>query len=221
MQCSLLLAVLFATAISSISLLAAPPERPHVLFIAIDDLRPELGCYGSPVAKTPHLDALAADGLLFNRAYCQQAICSPSRASLMTGARPDTIGVVENTAYFRDLNPDIVTLPQHFIAKGYETAFAGKIYHSRKMTDMEKSWSRGPAWKKLSFKPTKLIGGYATEENQKIWQSERTGARPRLRKSRRARPRLPGRTCHRTGVGHLESPPRTAAGHAVVPRPRL
>ena len=148
-------------------------ERPHILFIAADDLRPELGCYGSAIAKTPHLDALAADGLLFNRAYCQQAICSPSRASLMTGARPDTIGVVENTAYFRELNPDIVTLPQHFIANGYEAAFCGKIYHSQKMSDQEKSWSRKPAWKKLPFKPKRLIGGYATEENQKIWQSER------------------------------------------------
>ena len=72
----------------------AQAKRPNVLFIAIDDLRPELGCYGSPIAKSPVLDALAADGLRFNRAYCQQAICSPSRASLMTGARPDTIRVV-------------------------------------------------------------------------------------------------------------------------------
>ncbi|EMI40449.1 secreted protein containing Sulfatase domain protein [Rhodopirellula sp. SWK7] len=91
-------------------------DRPNVLFLAIDDLRPELGCYGSEIAITPNLDKLASQGLLFNRAYCQQAICSPSRASLMTGARPDTIGVVENYAYFRDLNPDIVPLPQHFIA---------------------------------------------------------------------------------------------------------
>jgi iduronate 2-sulfatase len=103
--------------------------RPNVLFIAIDDLRPELGCYGSPIAKSPVLDALVADGLRFNRAYCQQAICSPSKASLMTGARPDTIRVVENTAYFRDLNPDIVTLPQHFIANGYEAVYCGEIYH--------------------------------------------------------------------------------------------
>ncbi|WP_044303617.1 sulfatase-like hydrolase/transferase, partial [Rhodopirellula sallentina] len=119
-------------------------QKPNVLFLAIDDLRPELGCYGSEIAITPNLDKLAADGLLFNRAYCQQAICSPSRASLMTGARPDTIGVVENYAYFRDLNPDIVTLSQHFIANGYEAIYSGKIFHHNGVADMEKSWSRKP-----------------------------------------------------------------------------
>ena len=132
-------------------------ERPHVLFIAIDDLRPELGCYGSPIAKSPVMDALAADGLLFNRAYCQQAICSPSRASLMTGARPDTIRVVENTAYFRELNPDVVTLPQHFVAHGYEAVYCGKIFHAR-MTDMEHSWSRKPAFNRCSVKRKWLPG---------------------------------------------------------------
>jgi len=94
----------------------AVKKQPNVLFIAIDDLRPELGCYGSEIAITPNLDALAADGLLFENAYCQQAICSPSRASIMTGARPETINVIENYTYFRDVNPDIVTLSQHFIA---------------------------------------------------------------------------------------------------------
>ena len=146
---------------------AVSPSKPNILFIAIDDLRPELGCYGSPIAKSPNLDQLAAEGRLFNRAYCQQAICSPSRASLMTGARPDTIGVVENTAYFRELNPDIVTLPQHLIAHGYETVYCGKIYHG-KMTDKEKSWSRGPAWNKMKIKRTPTPGGYALPENQKI-----------------------------------------------------
>jgi len=135
-------------------------------------LRPELGCYGSPIAKSPHLDALAADGMLFERAYCQQAICSPSRASLMTGARPDSIGVVENTAYFRELNPGIVTLPQHLIAHGYETAYCGKIYHG-KMTDKEKSWSRGPAWNKMKIKRTPTPGGYALPENQRIREENR------------------------------------------------
>lgn len=143
-------------------------ERPNILFIAIDDLRPELGCYGSPIAKSPNLDRLAEQGMRFNRAYCQQAICSPSRASLMTGARPDTIGVIENTAYFRELNPDIVTLPQHLISQGYETVYCGKIYHAR-MTDEEHSWSRKPAWRKCPVKRKPLPGAYALPENQLTW----------------------------------------------------
>jgi iduronate 2-sulfatase len=147
---------------------AVAADRPNVLFVAIDDLRPELGCYGSPIAKSPNLDKLAANGLMFNRAYCQQAICSPSRASLMTGARPDTIRVIENTAYFRELNPEIVTLPQHFIQHGYETVFCGKIYHAR-MTDEDHSWSRKPAWGKCPVKAGKYQGGYALPENQKTW----------------------------------------------------
>ena len=147
-------------------------SRPNVLFIAIDDLRPELGCYGSPIAQSPVLDALAADGLRFNRAYCQQAICSPSRASLMTGARPDTIRVVENTAYFRELNPDIVTLPQHFIANGYEAVYCGKIYHAR-MTDNEHSWSRKPSFNRCPVKRKWLPGSYALPENQKLWAANK------------------------------------------------
>ena len=71
-------------------------DKPNILFIAIDDMRPEFGCYGSELAITPNLDKLASEGVLFERAYCQQAICSPSRASIMTGTRPDTNGVIEN-----------------------------------------------------------------------------------------------------------------------------
>ena len=72
--------------------------KKNILFIAIDDLRPELGCYGSKIVKSPNIDRLAKEGRQFERAYCQQSICSPSRASLMTGARPDEIGVIENRA---------------------------------------------------------------------------------------------------------------------------
>ena len=163
-----LLLLLLATLWTTNSLAA----RPNILFIAIDDLRPELGCYGSPIAKSPHLDKLAANGLRFHRAYCQQAICSPSRASLMTGARPDTIRVIENTAYFRELNPDIVTLPQHFIKHGYEAVYCGKIYHAR-MTDNDHSWSRKPAWNRCPYKFPKLPGQYALLENQQLWASNK------------------------------------------------
>jgi iduronate 2-sulfatase len=125
---------------------AEPTAKPtNVLFLAVDDLRPELGCYGHPLAKSPNIDRLAAHGVLFSRAYCQQAICSPSRASLMTGLRPDSLGVTENVTYFRDVKPDVVTLPQHFHQHGYETVFVGKIYHGR-MIDKEKSWSGNPTF---------------------------------------------------------------------------
>ena len=147
-------------------------ERPHILFIAIDDLRPELGCYGSPIAKSPNIDELAKQGLRFDRAYCQQAICSPSRASLMTGTRPDTNGVIENYTYFRDANPDIITLPQHLIANGYEAFYAGKIYHG-KFSDEELSWSRLPARKKMKIKKPMTPGGYALPENQAIREKNR------------------------------------------------
>lgn len=152
--------------------MASAQQPPNVLFLAIDDLRPELGCYGSAIAKTPNLDKLAASGLLFNRAYCQQAICSPSRASIMTGSRPDSIGVIENYTYFRDANPDIVTLPQHFIANGYEAVHSGKIFHNEPFSDPEKSWSRKPA--KPGVPRPNTPGGYALPENQAIWRENKT-----------------------------------------------
>jgi arylsulfatase A-like enzyme len=107
----------------------APPTRPNVLFIAVDDLRPELACYGNPVAKTPNLDRLAARGVLFSHAYCQQAVCSPSRSSLMTGRRPDATRVYDLDTHFRAALPDAVTLPQYFKANGYYCAALNKIYH--------------------------------------------------------------------------------------------
>lgn len=121
----------------------SPSSKPNILFIGVDDLRVELGCYGSPIAVTPNLDRLADDGLLFRRAYCQQAICRPSRASLMTGARPESTGLFHNYVSLRELQPNIVTLPQHFITQGYETAYVGKIFHKGD-TDDANSWSRKP-----------------------------------------------------------------------------
>ena len=151
-------------------------SKPNILFIAVDDLRPELGTYGSEIAITPYIDALAKSGLQFNNAYCQQAICSPSRASLMTGARPETIGVFENYTYFRDENPDIITLPQHFKNNGYETVYTGKIYHG-KFTDSVLSWSRQPAYDKVTFNRPKLEGGYVLKENQEIFRKNQEDIR--------------------------------------------
>jgi len=147
-----------------------PVKKPNILFIAVDDLRPELGCYESEIAVSPNIDKLATEGLLFNKAYCQQAICSPSRASLMTGARPETINVIENFTFFRDENPDIITLPQHFKNNGYEVTHTGKIYHKPGFADPELSWSRLPAYDKMTIEKSKTPGGFALEENQEMYR---------------------------------------------------
>ena len=102
---------------------------PNVLFIAVDDLRPELRCYGSQHVHSPNLDRFAATAVRFDRAYCQQSVCNPSRTSLMTGLRPDTTGVIGNHSHFRAQLPEVVTLPQHFKNHGYHTAAIGKLYH--------------------------------------------------------------------------------------------
>jgi len=111
----------------------------NVLFIAIDDLRPQLGCYGDPLVRSPNIDRLAASGLTFTHAYCQLALCSPSRTSLMTGLRPDSTHVTTIGPHFREFLPDVVTLPQHFKNHGYVTRGIGKVYHNG--LDDPPSWS--------------------------------------------------------------------------------
>jgi len=103
--------------------------KPNILFIAVDDLKPILGCYGNTLVKTPNIDRLAKIATVFNKNYCQQAICRPTRASIMTGTRPDVTQVWNLTTQMRDVNPDLVTLPQYLITQGYETSGIGKIYH--------------------------------------------------------------------------------------------
>jgi iduronate 2-sulfatase len=109
---------------------AAPAQpRPNVLLICVDDLKPLLGCYGDSRVRSPNIDRLAARGMLFERAYCNQAVCAPSRNTLLTGRRPDTLGIYDLGTNFRKALPDAVTLPQHFKAHGYRVEGLGKIFH--------------------------------------------------------------------------------------------
>jgi iduronate 2-sulfatase len=117
----------------------ARTKAPNVLFIAVDDLRPELGCYGSSIAKSPNIDRFADSAVTFTRAYCQQAVCNPSRASLMTGLRPDTIKVWDLQTDFRKTTPDAVTLTQQFMEHGYHAVGIGKIFHNNIQDPL--SWS--------------------------------------------------------------------------------
>jgi iduronate 2-sulfatase len=133
---------LFALACTLLFALPSSAASRNVLFIMTDDYRPELASYGS-VAKTPHLDRLAARSLQFDRAYCQQAVCNPSRSSLLTGRRPDTLRIWNNSIHFRENNPDVTTIPLWFKEHGYTSRCVGKIFHNwhTKEKGDARSWS--------------------------------------------------------------------------------
>lgn len=136
-------------------------SKPNILFIAVDDLRPELGCYGNQQIKSPNIDKLAGEGLVFNRTYCQQAICMASRASIMSGLRPNTSQIYNCESLEQDA-PGILTLDQHFENNGYEIWASGKIYHHG--IDREKQF--GESYIKVN---TEEQGrGYLDEESIEI-----------------------------------------------------
>mgnify|MGYP003328893827 CR=1 FL=1 len=110
-------------------LTALPSGRPNVLLICVDDLKPNLGCYGDKRAVSPHIDALANGGVRFEAAYCNQAVCSPSRNALLTGMRPQSLGIYDLATNFRKAAPNAVTLPQLFKQSGYRTEALGKVFH--------------------------------------------------------------------------------------------
>ena len=115
-------------------------NRPNILFIPVDDLRPEAGAYGNPIIRTPNIDRIAKQGVVFLRAYCQQAVCNPSRASLLTGLRPDSLRVWDLQTDFRKNLPAVVTLPQYFRQNSYTTVGIGKTYHN--IFPDSASWTR-------------------------------------------------------------------------------
>lgn len=119
-----------------------PPAKPNVLLICVDDLKPVLGCYGDKVVKTPNIDRLASRSFRFDAAYCNQAVCSPSRNALLTGLRPQTLGIYDLGTNFRQGRQNAVTLPQWFKANGYSAQGMGKIFHvGHGNTNDEASWS--------------------------------------------------------------------------------
>jgi len=136
----------------------------NVLCIVVDDLRPRLGCYGDEDIRSPQVDRLAKNGMLFTRAYCQQAICAPSRASFITGLRPDTTRVYDLRTHFRKALPDVVTLPQHFKNNGYITQALGKIHHVKQLDK--------PSWSEGQWFPTEgsMVLHWAKEENNQLRQ---------------------------------------------------
>ena len=148
------------------------PQKKNVLFIAIDDLKPLLGCYGDPIAQTPNMDRLAAKGTLFTLAYCQQAVSGPTRASLLTGLRPDHTKMWDMTERFRTVNPYAVTIPQYFRQNGYETAGIGKIFDQSQVsgkTNDVLSWSipymdQTAFYDKNTEPPTGFRGEYQAPE---------------------------------------------------------
>ena len=122
-----LTALLFAPRTALHAADAPGTKKPNVLFVVFDDLNNRLGCYGDPIAKSPNLDRLAARGTVFTRNFCQQPICGPSRASFMSGRRPDSLGIWSMTKYLYDLHPNAVTIPQWFMQHGYTAMSIGKV----------------------------------------------------------------------------------------------
>lgn len=158
---------------------ASAGEKMNVLFIISDDLRNEMGCYGSTLAQTPYLDALAAKGVRFDRAYCQFPLCNPSRSSLLTGLKPTSVGVLGNRDWLKTKKPDLVTLPMAFKQQGYATLRAGKIFHSG--LDDKDAWTEGGK--------ERYFGPGATAEvprrHRDVLRADRPGG-PKLTKSQRS-----------------------------------
>ncbi|KAA5542701.1 sulfatase [Roseiconus nitratireducens] len=147
------------------SLLAA--EKPNVLFIAVDDLRDTLGCYGNAAVKTPNIDRLGSRGVVFERAYVQYPVCNASRSSFLTGLYPDQTGVTDNRTLLRDVLPDVETFPQRLKGNGWHSAAFGKIFHlgggrnaslQARWMDLPRSWHTAQAFKATPLGTRKRAG---------------------------------------------------------------
>jgi arylsulfatase A-like enzyme len=154
--------VLLSAAASAI---AAAPQL-NVLFLMSDDMRPDLGCYGHEVVKSPNIDALARSGVRFERAYCQYPLCNPSRTSMLNGRHPTTTGVLDNRTWFGATHPDFVSMPRHFKNNGYAALRTGKIFHGG--IDDAEAWTTGG-------EPRDFEGGTSNRQQpaNRVQQSDR------------------------------------------------
>lgn len=164
----ILLLILSSFAIRASSF--AAEQRPNVLFIAVDDLRTSLGCYGDTLVKSPHIDRFAATARRFDHACTQQAVCGPSRTSLLTGRLPDNTRVWHNRNLFRDTQPDIITLPQLFKNHGYHTLSLGKIFSGDERELDPVSWSEPEILKQKGWKNSAL-GDSGGEGKGAAWEA--------------------------------------------------
>lgn len=172
------LVIIFATLAGTLS--ASASDRTNVLLILVDDLKPSFGAYGEEWVHSPNLDRLAARGMRFDRAYCNQAVCAPSRNNLLTGSRSTSLGIYDLGTNFRKAVPDAVTLPQFFKRHGYHTAGIGKVFHiGHGNVGDDLSWS-------VPFQPDKVIdyalpestGGELTRE-EALFSNKSGRGRPR------------------------------------------
>ena len=155
------------------SIAHAAEPKPNILFIAIDDLRPELGCYGSPQVKSPHIDKLASEAMIFTRAYCQVPVCGASRASLLTGMLPTRKRFVNYDTKVEKDAPGAVTLPEAFKKAGYTTLSNGKIFHHKSDTQ-DQSWSESasqPGERPQSHDPETTRRLSETSQRGRIFES--------------------------------------------------
>ena len=145
---------------------ATDPAPMNVLFISIDDLRTEVGAFGSARALTPHIDRFAARAVKFERTYCQYPLCNPSRASLLTGRYPRTLELYGNRDWFQGWYPDMVSLPKHFKQQGYTTVRYGKIFHGDTIDDAA-AWTIGGVPHNFTGpKPDNLVATTAITEEE-------------------------------------------------------
>lgn len=145
-------------------------KNPNVLFIAVDDLRPQLGCYGHKQMLSPNIDRLASEGVLFTRSYCQVPVCGASRASLLTGVRPTRDRFINYNVWAEKDLPGALSLPKHFKDNGYHTISNGKIFHHS--NDCRDSWSEDP------WRPKGPWQNYLLEKSRKIARKNQRGKGP-------------------------------------------